>query len=478
VRLLLYVCLLALVGHVSGGELQVAQAPASPAPGVITGIVRDESGTPVVGAVVQAIVRRKRWAGPYYETPVGRPDESDDRGQFRLHSLPPGSYVVAVSMQPSQPQRPSPSPPETTEYVRTYSPNATALADAQPVAVQPGAEQSVAVRLAPVRFVSVSGIARTSAGQPAANFTVLLRGGPETVRYTGPQGGFITTRVAGARVEANGSYSLMRVPAGTYVLEVTNGNSRQAQNPLFEIAEIPVEVRDAPLTGVTVVTAPGATVSGRLEWRGSGPVPWLREPGGPVRIRATGLGRESDVAAIETEIQPDGTFRFTNMYALRRIVTMSLSINWTIAAVEGPKDLMVGRSIDVTPGRDITELRVIVIERPGSLMATVSDENDKPYDGWVVLMSRVPDDLDAMGWGFGATQSNYGAAGVGYYRMERLTPGPYLVAAVDVEPSRLTGDTNLMERARAGAVPVDIREGEQTQLNVRLVRLRPFVQNP
>jgi hypothetical protein len=157
---------------------------------------------------------------------------------------------------------------------------------------------------------------------------------------------------------------------------------------------------------------------------------------------------------------------------------MSLSINWTIAAVEGPKDLMVGRSIDVTPGRDITELRVIVIERPGSLMATVSDENDKPYDGWVVLMSRVPDDLDAMGWGFGATQSNYGAAGVGYYRMERLTPGPYLVAAVDVEPSRLTGDTNLMERARAGAVPVDIREGEQTQLNVRLVRLRPFVQNP
>ena len=83
-----------------------------------------------------------------------------------------------------------------------------------------------------------------------------------------------------------------------------------------------------------------------------------------------------------------------------------------------------------------------------------------------------------MGWGLGAIQSNYGEAGIGYYRMDRLTPGPHLVAAVDVEPHHLRDDVELMERARAGAVPVDIREGEQTRLNVRLVRLRPFVQNP
>jgi hypothetical protein len=33
-----------------------------------------------------------------------------------------------------------------------------------------------------------------------------------------------------------------------------------------------------------------------------------------------------------------------------------------------------------------------------------------------------------------------------------------------------------MERARAGAVPTGIREGEQARLNVRLIRQRPFVQ--
>jgi hypothetical protein len=62
--------------------------------------------------------------------------------------------------------------------------------------------------------------------------------------------------------------------------------------------------------------------------------------------------------------------------------------------------------------------------------------------------------------------------------MEGLAPGPYFVAATDVEPSRLRDDTELMERARAGAVPIEIREGEETQLNVRLVRLQSFIQTP
>ena len=474
-RRLFLVCLLALAGDVSGVASLVAQAPASPTPGVITGIVRDESGTPVVGAVVQAVVRRKKWAGPYYETPVGRPDESDDRGQFRLHSLPPGSYVVAASLQPQR--LATPVPPETTEYVRTYSPNATALGDAQPIAVGPGSEQSVSVRLARVRLVSVSGIARHSSREPAANFEVSLRGAA-TVGYTGTQTGFVTTSVAGTRTANDGSFMLPRVPAGTYVLAVTNAYARRTPDQPFEIAEIPVEVKDVSLNGVTVVTAPGATLSGRLEWRGNGPVPWPSGSGSLGRIRATGVGRQSDFGVIDTEVQSDGTFRFTNLYGLRQIVAMALSFNWTIAGVEGPKESLVGRNIDVKPGRDITDVRVIIIDRPGTLVATVSDEDDKPFnDGSVLLMPQDPADLDALGWGFRATQKNRGVGSVWYYTMERVVPGSYLAAAIDVEPYRLSSDTDLMERARAAAVSVEIREGE-TQVNLRLVRLRRFVQAP
>jgi hypothetical protein len=109
--------------------VRAVQTPSTPT-GVLTGIVADASGTRIVGARVQAVGRAKKWIGPYYEIPTGNPDETDDRGQFRLHSLPPGRYVVAVSAQSKVPAQAS------IGYMRTYNPATTSLAEAQPIVVQ------------------------------------------------------------------------------------------------------------------------------------------------------------------------------------------------------------------------------------------------------------------------------------------------------------------------------------------------------
>jgi Carboxypeptidase regulatory-like domain len=461
-------CILALTAAPTIG-VRAVQTPAA-STGVLIGVVTDESGTPLVGARVQAVGRRKKWAGPYYESPTGNPDESDDRGQFRLHSLPPGRYVVAVSVQSKMPAQNASS-----GYMRTYNPGTTSLADAQPLAVEGGKEQSVSIRVTPVRFMEVSGLAMTSAGEPAANFDVWLRGGPATIGYTGVQGGYMTTMVATARTAQDGAFSLSRVPAGAYTLTVTNGRARRGR-PL-EIAEIPVEVTNASITGIKVATARGATVSGRLEWAGRGPVPWPRNAT-LGRIRATAVGREFDFASLDTEVQPDGTFRFTDLYGLRRIQSMGLAFDWAIQSVDGAKEVLAEPNLSIKPGAEVTDVRVVVTNRTGTLMATVTDEESKPFlTGSVLLMSRNASDIDPLGWGYRATQQNRGSNGVWYYAMDGVLPGSYLAAAIDVEPYRLTGDADLMERARAAAVAVEIREG-QTPLSLRVVRLRPFVQGP
>jgi carboxypeptidase family protein len=447
-----------------------AQAPQARPTGVIVGTVTDATGQPLVGARVQAVLRRKRWAGPYYETPVGSPDDSDDRGQFRLHSLPSGSYVVAVSITEKPPL------PVESGYMRTYNPGTISLADARPIVVRAGAEQSTSIRFAPVRFMFINGVARTSEGQPAANFDVWLRGGPATIGYTGVHGGYMTTMVTSTRAAQDGSFSLARVPPGVYTLMVTNGQTRNGR-PL-EIVEVPLEVRNASINDLKVNTARGATVSGRLEWAGGGPVPWPRDGQRLGMLRAAAVGRETDFASLDSEIQGDGTFRFTNLYGLRRIQAMTLSFNWTIQSVEGPKEIVSASTLDIKPGRDVTDLRVVVTGRSGTLAATVSDEDGKPFlTGSVLLMPRNPAELDPLGWGFRATQRNRGVGDVWYYTMERILPGTYLAVAIDVEPYRLTGDADLMERARAAAVPVQIREGE-TRLPLRVLRLRPFVVGP
>jgi hypothetical protein len=451
--------------------LPAAQQPSPSRTGVITGTVTDESGHPLVGARVQAVGRRKKWLGPYYEISTPSSDDSDDRGQFRLHSLPPGRYVVAVSVQTQ-----TPAPQDGTGYLRTYSPGTTSLADAQSIDVREGEEQSVSVRVTPVRFMSVSGIVVTSEGQPAASFDVWVRGGPATIGYTGVQGGFMTTMIATARTGADGSFSLGRITAGAYTLTVTNGSTRRGR-PL-EITELPLDVRDSSIAGVKVSTARAATVSGRLEWAGTGPVPWPRNTKTLGRIRAAGVGLQSDFASLDTDVQPDGTFRFADLYGLRRIQAMGLVFDWAVQSVDAPKDVLAGPNLDVKPGRDITDVKVVVTDRTGTLVATVADEADAPFlDGSVLLMPRNPSDLDPLGWGFRATQKNYARAGVWTYRMERVLPGSYLVVAVDAAPYNISGDTDLMERVRAAAVPVEIHEGE-TPLRLRVLRLRPLVQGP
>jgi len=252
----------------------------------------------------------------------------------------------------------------------------------------------------------------------------------------------------------------------------SNGPTGRRPGQPLEIGEIPLVVTTTSVTGLELGTARGATVSGRLELVGAG---LMQGYGG--RIRAVGVGLGSDFAAIDSEVQPDGTFRFTNLYGLRRIQAMSLPFNWAVQSVEGPPEILAGRNLKIAPGVDVTDLKVIVTNRTSMLMATLIDQSDASFaKGSLLLMPTDPTDLDPLGWGFRATPGGGANNGVPFWRMDGVLAGSYLAVVIDVEPYRLTGDTDLMERARAAAMRLEIPEGpRQTQVRVPVVRLRPFV---
>jgi 5-hydroxyisourate hydrolase-like protein (transthyretin family) len=64
--------------------------------GVITGLVLDAKGQPVRGASVYALPKPAA-GGPLRIGPNERGVRLNERGQYRLHSLPPGEYAVAVT---------------------------------------------------------------------------------------------------------------------------------------------------------------------------------------------------------------------------------------------------------------------------------------------------------------------------------------------------------------------------------------------
>lgn len=194
--------------------------------GVIAGRVVDSAGEPVVDARVMAVRR-----GPPPGTsapvaaqltnrvlPVGPGAQTDDRGEFRLHSLAAGEYRIMATPRPDfgfmAPGASAATTTPATTTIPTFFPSTTDFDSAQAVRVVPGqTEEGIAIRMLSAAAFEVSGVVSDEAGQPVADAMVRLIGqdadaAPSPLMGTAPQ----------ARTDANGRFTLSGVTAGAYSL--------------------------------------------------------------------------------------------------------------------------------------------------------------------------------------------------------------------------------------------------------------------
>ena len=198
-----------------------------PRGGVISGIVTDPAGAPVVGAMVAAIDQLgdslsnpRRAALPIATT--------DDEGRYRLFGLAPGSYIVRVA-------------PQGTEdgSVETYYPNVDSPREAIAVVVAARDERlGVDVVTAGGKRVSLSGSLRNSGGEPIDAVVQLSRTG---------------TGADGAEIKAStrdGSFAFRGISPGSYEL-------RAVKDAMSALETIDVSNRSE--SGIALVLRPSAT---------------------------------------------------------------------------------------------------------------------------------------------------------------------------------------------------------------------------
>ena len=211
-------------------------------PGVIAGMVRDESGEPQVGVLVR-VLARIRVAGRD-ELAVGPLTVTDDHGRYRMSGLLPGRYIVQVpSTQMSAPgstrvpalannvpegaidvddstrlvigRYPLPPPPASGRamaYPAAFHPAATSPALAATIDLQAGAERSgIDISLTPVPGVRVSG---TVEGPSDAFVNLTVRLLPAGMENLG-----LGAETATALVGPDGAFTFLNVPVGSYVLD-------------------------------------------------------------------------------------------------------------------------------------------------------------------------------------------------------------------------------------------------------------------
>jgi hypothetical protein len=257
-------------------------------PGSIAGVVRDESGEPVVGVIVR-VLQNVKMAGREDFVP-GPALRTDDRGAYRLSGLAPGRYVVQVpSVQAAVPtgmtlappeiglrgpgtpevldmmdvddtarlvigRFPLPPPPQNGRllaYPPAFHHAASTVGDATIIALKYGDERTgVDVTLTPVTSVRVAG---TVDGPSTALQGLTLRLLPAGLENAG-----FGAEVATALVAADGRFAFMNVPPGRYTIDA-------AVNVVELSATEPGIGPRRPIQGPPTTPIHGATMSGIID---------------------------------------------------------------------------------------------------------------------------------------------------------------------------------------------------------------------
>ncbi|RPJ70496.1 MAG: carboxypeptidase regulatory-like domain-containing protein [Acidobacteria bacterium] len=425
-----------------------------PRGGVLTGRVYDESGEPVVRAVVRAL-RFQYVQGERRLTQMGS-GESDDRGQFRIYGLLPGTYVVAASVRPEPALREGAEERATLSFAPTYYPGVSAVAEAAPIAL--GVQQEVPTvdfLLQLVPTARVSGSVSSPAGPVGGSSVTLVAEDPFGA---GPGPG--TT--FGARVMEDGTFTVTGVAPGRYHA-VARGTPMGGRRGVRLAGMTPVNVAGTDVSGVSIALSEGGTIAGTIVTRSGAPLPRPSDLG-QMRIFSEATAQlnyasaAAGAAGLTARVSADGSFVVQNAFPAPQYLRVAgLPAGLALDGVYLDGRDVSEEPFEVRPSQPVTGVRVVLTDRPTELTGTVTDGEGRPSsDLYVVAFST-----DSAAWRPRSRRVQGVRPGAdGVYRFRGLPPGSYYVAtAADVE-SGSWYDPVLLEELQKTAQRVSLGEGE------------------
>jgi hypothetical protein len=431
-------------------------AIALPRGSVLGGRITDEFGEPVANASVTAM-RYGYVGGARRMTTVGQNsrDTTDDQGQFRLFGLPPGEYYVSATLRTGGPEVTDPMG-ELSGYAATYYPGTPNIAEAARITLAVSQENtSVSFGLIATKLVRVSGQVLTSSGSPATNGMVLLvpAGANGRPGLAAQQGG------AGNRIDQTGLFRLPNVAPGRYQVQARSG----ARD--FEIARMDLTVGAEDVEGLTLVTAPGATISGAIVSDTGEPFDFKpaqlqvgARPGSP---DAPGVGQGLG----GSRVGDDWSFSLRNITDAV-LIRAQAPQGWAMKSVVINGQDITDAPVEFPAGQAISGMQIVLTKKVTSLAGQVTDSRGNPVlDATIVVFPS-----DEKLWTY---QSRFIKAArpdqEGKFRVTGL-PGPerYLAVALQGLEDGQAGDPEFLATIKDLATRVELGEGESKSVDVKL----------
>lgn len=494
----------------------------------IAGFVQDELGEPVVNTAVRVL--RRQIVGGQWRFMPGAQDQTDDRGAYRIGTLEPGEYAVAVAM---------------------------ASGSGLPLEMMMGAELDRMVSVSAVRVAAVGGgeasifldggsgdaLGVDENGRPITYPTQFFSGAGSAVRATlvklgsgeergsvdfqlkpvrafkitgsvsgpeGPLGNLAVTLVPAeaeqlasafdtrtAFANATGMFAFNAVPPGQYVLRATRtprmafgGETMVFQQAGATVAttigraggpggtpplpteptlwtEVPITVSTSDVVDLPLMLRPGLRVTGIVQFDGA-----AARPEGD---RLTSLGVILEPADVRPgvnsargRVETSGQFATMGVPPGRYFVrAMGAPAGWTFRGAT-----LGGRDVTDTPldiDSEVSGVALVFTDRPIELSGRVTGDASLTEGATVILFPA-----DQSAWvGYGSSTRrlrNVRADKTGAFTIGNLPAGDYYLAAVTEKIAVDWQNPEFLASLASDATRVRLSDGQKLTQNVKVAR--------
>lgn len=415
--------------------------------GVVAGRVLDEDGEILQGVQVQLINTKVFTTANSQMARVSRGmrmfggmSRTDDRGEFRIANVSPGSYLLQVSPQNG---RMTDEAGTNRAYVTTYFPGVYDSSAAEKITVTPGAELSgFQVRLQKTEVYSVKGSLVNPEGQVPPGYSIYLM----------PKGKVSTMTPTAFRRQNDGGFELQNVLPGSYTLIARAQNG--PRNALMHREDLNVgagNVENLAIRMAAPLTVTGQVLVGKDAAAGASPtnmrislIPF-DAPGGP-----------------GVQAKEDGTFVMENISpgSYRVMVAMPSSTAYLESVRFGEQDVT-GREIEITSS---APLQVRIDANGGTVTGTITTDGNPALGSTIVLVPVKKELRDSPFLKTIATDQN------GSFTISNIAPGDYLVFGVEEYDESALDDENQMQNLERKAKKVSLKKGGSESVALELIR--------
>jgi Carboxypeptidase regulatory-like domain len=419
---------------------------------VVSGKVKFDDAEPAVNVTIQ--LYRSYYERGRHGYAAAANTHTDDRGEYRVHGLEPGSYYVAALYQ--APPRPTGAQQEVRKdalgnplpelsYAVTFFPQVQKMSDAVPVNIAPGDEiGGIDIFLTLVHTVHIRGrvLSGLKGGVIASpSVTLRINDSDNTASVSAP---------VSVQVDKDQSFDIDGVTAGPYLLMAS-----AAEDGVSLTGRVPINIGDADAADADVVVSPQSRWTGKIHMDDD-------DSTLPAGLMISLQPRRATASPTRADVSESGEFSIPFVPdEIYDLYVLNAPEDSYLKSVRIANSERLGQGLEASSGASLPPLDVRLSSQGGQVVGRAVTIDPKIVASGATI-ALIPNPASGRVQAYQTVQADE----YGNFMLRGVAPGNYvLVAWLDSPPCEIYNPDGL-QACQAQGPSLTFEEGEQKTVQV------------